>query len=129
VCNRTEGRLGATVGAFFEGLIATGLGEMNDDFFLERCRVPSIVSVATSLYVVLFNTLTASVTHVARLSFEGGRGLQSLASVLVFSVPGVVIGGQIGPRVAVRLPQRQLDRYLHILLLLVAIITLAEAVV
>ena len=126
-CNRAEGGGIATVGAFFKGLTATGLGKMNDDFFLERCLVPSWVSVATSLLVVLFATLTAAIPHVARFAVQGSEGLESLASVLIFSVPGVVIGEQFGPRLAGRLPQREFEWGLHILLLLVAALTLAEA--
>ena len=126
-CNRAEGGAIAAVGAFFKGLIATGLGEMNDDFLLERCRVPSRISVATSLFVVLFTTLGAALTHVGRLAIQGGEELRSLASVLVFSIPGVIVGGQIGPRVADRLPRREFEWALHVLLLLVAALTLAEA--
>jgi len=63
VCNRTEGRLIAGVGGLFVGLISTGLGELNGYFLLQRCRVPSRVSVATSVFVVALTALTASVGH------------------------------------------------------------------
>jgi len=57
VCNRTEGRLIAGVGGLFVGLISTGLGELGEYFLLQRCRVPSRVSVATSVFVVALTAL------------------------------------------------------------------------
>jgi len=63
VCNRTEGRLIAGVGGLFVGLISTGLGELNEYFLLQRCRVPSKVSVATSVFVVALTALSASAGH------------------------------------------------------------------
>ena len=65
VCNRTEGRLIAGLGGLFVGLISTGLGELNGYFLLRRCRVPSKVSVATSVFVVALTALSASAGHLA----------------------------------------------------------------
>ncbi len=60
VCNRTEGRTLAGVGALFIGMISTGLGELNGYFLLQRCRVPSRVAVASSVFVVAITALVAS---------------------------------------------------------------------
>jgi len=128
VCNRTEGRLIAGLGGLFKGLIATGLGELNDHFLLERCRVPSKVSVATGVFVVLFTTLSASVGHLVGLALTGGQELTTALSLVIFTIPGVILGGQLGPWVVSRFPQRDLERGLHILLLLFAALTLAEVV-
>jgi uncharacterized membrane protein YfcA len=128
VCNRTEGRLIAALGALFKGMIATGLGELNDHFLLERCRVPSKVSVATSVFVVLFTTLSASVGHFVGFVQTGGAVLNNVLSLIIFTIPGVILGGQLGPRVVSRFPQRTLERGLPILLLLFAALTLVEAV-
>jgi uncharacterized membrane protein YfcA len=126
-CNHAEGRLVAAVGAFFKGLIATGLGEMNDDFFLERCRVPSRVSIATSDYVLLFASLAGGIGHLARFVLRSPASIAPLGSLLVFSVPGVILGGQIGARLAARAPERLLEWGLRILLLAVAAFAIAEA--
>jgi len=128
VCNRTEGRLVAALGALFKGMIATGLGELDEHFLLERCHVPSKVSVATGVFVVLFTTLSASVGHLIRFALAGGSELNTILSLVIFTIPGVIVGGQLGPRIISRVPQRALERGLHILLLLFAALTLAEAV-
>jgi len=128
VCNRAEARLVVALGALFKGMIATGLGELNDHFLLERCRVPSKVSVATSVFVVMLTTLSASVGHLVSFALVGGSELRTMLSLVVFTIPGVILGGQLGPWVVSRFPQRALERGLHILLLLAAAMTLGEAV-
>ena len=129
VCNRTEGRMIASVGALFKGMIGTGLGEIDDHFLLERCRVPSIVSVATGVFVLLFTTLSASLGHLLGFVQTGGSVLNTVLSLLLFTIPGVLIGGQLGPWVAIHSPRRAFDRVLHAVLLLAAGLLLVEVAI
>ena len=126
VCNRTEGMVATGVGALFVGLISTGLGEMNGYLLLQRCRVPSKVAVATSVFVVAITALTAASGHFARFIQFGGDSLNTVLSITLFTVPGVIIGGQLGSWVASRIPQRTLETGLGMLFLLVALLTLGE---
>jgi uncharacterized membrane protein YfcA len=128
VCNRTEGRLIAGIGGLFVGLISTGLGELNGYFLLQRCRVPSKVSVATSVFVVALTALSASAGHLFRFLSLGGDELNTVLSIVIFSVPGVILGAQLGSRVASRIPQKVLERGLGVLFVLVAALTLGEVV-
>lgn len=129
VCNRTEGRLIAGIGAMFMGMVSTGLGEMNAYFLLRRCRVPSSVSVATSVFVVAITALTAATTHVYRFVNAGGEALPTVLSLALFTVPGVVLGGQLGSLVAAKIPQRVLERAMAVLFILVAALMLAQVVI
>jgi len=88
VCNRTEGRLIAGVGALFMGMVSTGLGEMNGYFLLQRCRVPSKVSVATSVFVVAVTALIASAGHLLGFVRAGGDALPTVLNICIFTVPG-----------------------------------------
>ena len=54
--------------------------------------------------------------------------LGSVFSLVIFTVPGVIVGGQLGSRVASRISQRALERGLGVLFALVSIITLADAI-
>jgi uncharacterized membrane protein YfcA len=128
VCNRAEGRLIAGLGGLFVGLISTGLGELNGYFLLQRCRVPSQVSVATSVFVVALTVLAASAGHLVRFVQVGGDALATVLSIVIFTVPGVVLGAQLGSRVASHIPQRILERGLAVLFIMVAILTLGEAI-
>ena len=129
VCNRTEGRILAGVGALFMGMVSTGLGEMNGYFLLQRCRVPSKVSVATSVFVVAVTALIASAGHFLRFATAEGDVLATVLSICAFTVPGVIIGGQIGSRIASHIPQRTLETGLALLFILVAALTLSQVIV
>jgi uncharacterized membrane protein YfcA len=128
VCNKTEGRLIAGVGGLFVGMISTGLGELNGYFLLQRCRVPSKVSVATSVFVVALTALAASAGHFVRFTRAGDEVLNTVLSIVIFTVPGVIIGGQLGSRVASRIPQHTLERGLGVLFILVGALTLGEVI-
>lgn len=128
VCNRTEGRLIAGIGGLFVGLISTGLGELNGYFLLQRCRVPSKVSVATSVFVVALTVLFASAGHFVRFLSLGGSEPNTVLSIVVFTVPGVILGAQLGSRVASHIPQKTLERGLGVLFVLVAALTLGEVI-
>ncbi|MFQ5419413.1 MAG: sulfite exporter TauE/SafE family protein [Anaerolineae bacterium] len=128
VCNRQEGRLMAGIGGMFVGMISTGLGEMNSYFLLQRCRVPSRVSVATSVFVVAVTALVASLGHFVQFAQMGGDVLNTVLSLVIFTVPGVVIGGQLGSIVSSRIEQHTMERTLGILFILVAALTLGEVI-
>lgn len=129
VCNRTEGCLIAGIGGLFIGMISTGLGELNGYFLLQRCRVPSRIAVATSVFVVAITALAASTGHFARFVQAGGETLTTVLNLVVFTIPGVIIGGQFGSFVSGRISQRSLERGLAILFILVALLTLAEVII
>ena len=127
VCNKNEGRLISGVGGLFVGMISTGLGELNGYFLLQRCRVPSAVSVATSVFVVAFTALAAATGHMAQFLQAGSEVMQVVLSIVIFTVPGVIIGAQLGSHVARRISQHTLERTLGVLFILVAALTLGEA--
>ena len=128
VCNRTEGRLIAGVGGMFIGMISTGLGELNGYFLLQRCRVPSPVAVATSVFIVAITALVASTGHFIKFVQTGGETLSTVLNLVIFTVPGVIIGGQLGPLVSSRISQHTLERGLAILFILVAVLMLGEVI-
>jgi hypothetical protein len=129
VCRRGEGRAFSAVGGVFLGLISTGLGEANSFALVKRCRVPTRISVATGVVVVAVTALAASVTHLVDFVQEGGDALDTVASLVVFTIPGVIIGGQLGPVVAKGVPERRMIPALGWLFLIIAVVTLVEAAV
>lgn len=126
VCNKNEGRLISGIGALFMGMISTGLGEMNGYFLLQRCRVPSKVAVATSVLIVAVTALAASAGHFYSFVQQGSKVLNVVYNLVIFTIPGVIIGGQLGSALASRIPQSVLMRGLGVLFALVALLTLGE---
>lgn len=128
VCNRIEGGFFAGLGGLFIGMISTGQGELNGYFLLQRCRVPSRVAVASSVFVVAITALVASSGHFVRFVQTGGETLSTVLSLVIFTVPGVIIGGQLGSLVSNQISQHTLERGLAILFILVAALTLGEVI-
>jgi len=126
VCNKSEGRIISGIGGLFVGLISTGLGELNEFFLLKRCRVPSRVSVATSVFIVAITALSASIGHLSRFIQSGEDELQTILNIVVFTVPGVMIGAQFGSGIASKIPEKILLRGLAVLFFFIALVTLLE---
>ena len=129
LCRTSEGRTGAGIGGLFVGLISTGLGEANSFTLVKRCRVPSRIAVAVSVATVAITALAASVTHAINFLTAPGSDVSTIASIVLFTVPGVIIGGQLGPAFIRRVPEQRLIRSLGWLFFVIAALTLFEAVV
>ncbi len=129
VCNKNEGRAFAGLGALFMGMISTGLGELNGYFLLRRCRVPSRVAVATGVLVVAVTALSAASVHLWRFAQGGGDALPTVLSLTVFTVPGVIVGGQLGPVLSSHLSKHMLERLLGVLFLLVGFLMLGKVLI
>ena len=126
LCRRNEGRWFAALGGGFVGLISTGLGELNSYALVMRCRIPTRVTVATSVVVVAATALAASVTHLVGFIQAGASTMDVVLSIVIFTVPGVLIGGQLGPQLSRRVSEKTLMRFLGWLFVFVAALTLAE---
>lgn len=130
VCNRSMGRMFAAVGGAFVGMISVGLAELQEYHLVARCKVPTPVAVATSIFVVVITVLVASFGHVYEFATAGGDALDQVANIVIFSVPGVIIGGQIGPKLQKILPEDKMKVGISALFILIGVFmfyTLATA--
>jgi len=93
------GRVYAGVGGAFLGMISVGLAELMEYHLVAKCKVPSPVAVATSIFVVVVTVLVASVGHIYGFMQEGSEAFTNALNIVMFTAPGVVIGGQFGPKV------------------------------
>jgi uncharacterized protein len=96
-CNGRVGRLLTAGGAAMAGLIS-GIGEIEMPQLVKRCHVPVPVAAGTSIMIVASTVLGASVAHFLRLLQAGGVGAIPW-NLIAYTVPGAIIGGQIGARV------------------------------
>lgn len=118
----------AIVGGFFTGMISTGLGELNSYYFLQRSKIPSKVAVATSVFTVAFTAMVAAAGHLVSFVSAGGETLGIVFGLVIFTAPGVAIGGQIGPFVATRISQHALEKTLGGLFILVAMLVIGQLI-
>lgn len=115
VCNRNMGRSFAAIGGAFVGMISVGLAELQEYHLVARCKVPTPVAIGTSIFVVVITVFVASVGHFYEFVVEGGAVLNQVMSIVIFTVPGVIIGGQFGPKLQKKLPEDKMKVGISIL--------------
>lgn len=109
VCNRSIGVSLAGIGALLTGLMSAGLPEITTTQLMLRCHIPPRVAVATAIFVLTVTVLFAAGVHVLVA--------QPAWHIVVWSIPGVIIGAQIGPRLSGKVPPRIAERVLGTLFL------------
>ena len=113
------------LGAFLTGMVSVGIGEVTVAQ-LTRRSIPIAVAAATSVLVVILTVLVASTTLAIELIQAGGWTAVPW-NLLVYDIPGVLIGGQIGPRLQGLVPQRTMQRAIAILFVLLSLAMLGVA--
>ena len=126
---RALGRVFAAVGGMFLGMISVGLAELEEYELVARCRVPSPVAVATSIFIVVVTVLVAVIGHgYALLSSTSSDDVELVLRIAMFTIPGVIIGGQIGPIVGSRLNPDVLKISIAVLFMIVGAFMMATLV-
>jgi len=113
------------VGAFLTGLVSVGIGEILISRLTKR-GIPVGIAAATSVAIVFVTILFATTTLVSQLIRDGGVGAVPW-NLIVYEVPGVLIGGQIGPRLQGLVSQRSMEKAIGVLFVLLAIAMLSVA--
>ena len=83
------------IGGLAAGLISTGIGESTLPGLVRRSKFPVAVAAATSTLVVAATVVVAAAAHLTRLVLAGGLAAVPW-NLLVWAVPGALIGARIG---------------------------------
>ena len=107
------------IGAFLTGLVSVGIGEVIVSRLTKR-GIPVGTAAATSVAIVMATVILATATLVTQLIRDGGVGAVPW-NLLCYEIPGVLIGGQIGPRLQGFISQRAMERAIGILFIGLAV--------
>jgi len=120
----------ALSGGALTGLISIGIGIIAMPSVLRHRSSRSPGVAIGSLVMIIFFTSVAATIGRMRPSLIAvlWRDWRQMTAIAIWAVPGVVIGGQIGPRLAQALPsERHARLYFSVVLLIVGVLTLARA--
>ncbi len=79
------------------GMASSGLGEINSYNFIKRMKMELSASSGTSVFMVAVGAIVGVILHTIQFLRDGSLDLLMHAlPIVVFSVPGVVIGAQFG---------------------------------
>jgi uncharacterized membrane protein YfcA len=95
-------------GGLLTGVLGVGIGEVTLPLLARRYRVQIPVAAATSILVVIITVVSASFTQFSRLIQEGGINAVPW-NLICYTVPAVIVGGQIGPRLQGLVPARRVE--------------------
>ena len=118
----------SSIGGLFEGVVSTGLGEINQYNFVKRLRMNPGISAGSSVFIVALTALAASIFNLSYFSLASPTDLRLIIEIAVLAVPGVVLGGQLGVQVSKRINRERALSVLPILFALIGIVTLLNAV-
>ncbi len=108
------------IGGAFVGMISVGLAELQEYHLVAKCKVPAPVAIATSIFVVVVTVLVASIGHFYEFISHADKSVLNLVlNIIIFTIPGVIIGGQIGPSLQKRLPEDVMKIGVSVLFVLV----------
>lgn len=130
VCNQPKGKALTGSGGFITGLISVGIGETTVSTLRMRCNLPMKVAAATSVFVV---TLTVMVSALFDILYVVGINhvdiVQAIPwNLIVMTIPGVIIGGQIGPKISSGLSSEKSEKILIAIFVIFGFIMLLKAV-
>lgn len=113
------------VGAFLTGLVSVGIGEVIVSRLTKR-GIPVGTAAATSVAIVMATVVLATATLVTQLIRDGGIGAVPW-NLICYEIPGVLIGGQIGPRLQGFISQRSMERAIGLLFIFLAVAMMTVA--
>jgi uncharacterized protein len=103
-----------TMMAVASGMLSVSIGEWLVPLMRSKWSVKMSTSVATSIFVIFGTCIVGTLFH-----FFAGH--QVNLSVMSWAIPGVLFGGQIGPRIMARTNERVLKEVFIFLLTLIGI--------
>ena len=96
-------------GGFLTGILGVGIGEVTMPQLVKKIGIPIEIAAGSSVAIVIASVMLASFTHVMALIAEGGINAVPW-NLVMYTIPGVLIGGQIGPRLQGKVTSQTMER-------------------
>jgi len=113
------------LGGLLVGMISAGLGEINELNFLKKMKLPVASASATSVFLVAMSATAGSFFHAYFLVRQGEMSIfTDVISLLIFTVPGVIVGAQTGVLLANIIKLTFMGKFVGILFLVLGVLTL-----
>lgn len=107
-------------GSFLTGMLGVGVGEVVIPQLIRRKQMAFPVAAATSVAIVVVTALTAATVQFWSLAMHATTSAEKSVvpwSLVAFTIPGVIIGGQLAPYISSRrlLKDKQVEIFVAIL--------------
>ncbi len=102
-------------------MISSGLGEINEHNFVNRMKLSIPAASGTSVFLVAISAIVGIITHGFFLFTEGAAVFSEVGGIVLFSVPGVVLGAQLGVFFSGRVNEKIMRKFIMVLFGLIGI--------
>jgi len=118
-------RVTTMLGGLLVGMISSGLGEVNELNFLKKLKMPVPSASGTSVFLVAMSAIVGVCAHTYFLISRGELSIfTNVISLLIFTVPGVVLGAQVGVLLSNRINRQTMGKFVGVLFVILAILTI-----
>ena len=113
-----------SVGGFLTGLISVGLGKLILPHCISHKKIIHHSEAVGTTLVIVFATSLAAVLVRLNGGFVDSLKINSgfIISMLMYAIPGVFLGGQLGPVIAKKLSLKSMNIYISILLIAIGVL-------
>lgn len=128
VCNQIQEKILTGSGGLLTGLISVGVGETVVSTLRVKCGLPMKVATATSVLVVTLTVFVAAIFDIIYVMVIDGADIANAVpwTLVLFTIPGVLIGGQIGPRISSKINSSTSEKLLILIFLIFGVIMLVK---
>ncbi len=111
------------LGGLLVGMISSGLGEVNELNFLKKLKMSVPAASGTSVFLVAMSAIVGVCAHIYFLISKGELSVfTNVISLLIFTVPGVVIGAQVGVMLSNIINRKSMGKFVGALFIVLAIL-------
>ena len=113
-----------SVGGFMVGMISVGLGKLILPDCISHNKINHHATAIGTTLLIVFITSVAAVLTRLNTDFLNSlkENLSQIINISLFALPGVIAGGQIGPKISRAIQSKGLKIYVSILLILIGVL-------
>jgi uncharacterized protein len=104
------------LGSLFLGMTSAGLGELLGFNWIKKQSTNLKTIVSTTVFIIAITTFFTSISHFYNLFTTNMDGLLLAKDILIFTVPGVIIGAIIGTFLINKINQSMLQKVIAVVL-------------
>ncbi len=110
------------LGGLLVGMISSGLGEVNELNFLKKLKMSVPAASGTSVFLIAMSAIVGVCAHAYFIISQGELSVfTNVISLLLFTVPGVVLGAQVGVMLSTIINRKSMGKFVGALFIVLAI--------
>ncbi|MFP4403446.1 MAG: sulfite exporter TauE/SafE family protein [Candidatus Woesearchaeota archaeon] len=111
-----------SIGSLFLGMTSAGLGELLGYNLIKKTNSNLRTIVSTTVFIIAITTLATSLTHFYHLFTTNINDLYLAFDILIFAVPGVILGAFVGTKIIYKINQELLQKIISIVLIITGLL-------